>query len=60
MPNHPAREEMPTPAEISQLAALFNAGRHVELESQTRLLVDRYPDSGFAWKALKACKIFRN
>ena len=42
----------PTPAECNQLVALFNAGRHMELESQTRLLLERYPDSGFVWKVL--------
>lgn len=39
-------------AERNQLITLFNAGRHAELESLARLLVERYPDSGFAWKGL--------
>ena len=38
--------------EINQLAALFNDGRYDELEVRARLLVDQYPDSGFAWKVL--------
>ncbi len=42
----------PTPFECSQLIALFNAGRHVELESTARLMIERYPDSGFVWKIL--------
>ena len=42
----------PAPAELDQLAALFNAGRHAELESRTRLLLEQYPDSGGAWKML--------
>ena len=42
----------PAPAEVDQLVALFNAGRHVELENRARLLLEQYPDSGFAWKAL--------
>ena len=42
----------PTPTEINQIVALFNAGRYVELEIQARLLVEQYPDSGFAWKVL--------
>ena len=42
----------PSSAEINQLIALFNASRHSELESQARLLVERYPDSGYIWKVL--------
>ena len=42
-------------AERNRLVALFNAGRHAELEGRTRSLVERYPDSGFAWKVLGAC-----
>ncbi|TRZ94502.1 MAG: tetratricopeptide repeat protein, partial [Rhodocyclaceae bacterium] len=38
--------------EIDQLVALFNAGCHAELESRARLLLEQYPDSGFAWKVL--------
>lgn len=41
-----------TPAEFDQLAALFHAGRHVELESRARLLLERHPASGLAWKLL--------
>ncbi len=52
--NSAANGEAPTPAEMSQLVALFNAGRHAELEGRTRLLVEQYPDSGFAWKVLGA------
>jgi predicted O-linked N-acetylglucosamine transferase (SPINDLY family) len=44
----------PTPAECNQLAALFNAGRYIELESQSRLLIKRYPESVLAWNALRA------
>src|ERR1700690_316050 len=39
---------------MHQLVALFNAGRHVEVESRARMLVERYPASGLAWKALGA------
>jgi 2-polyprenyl-3-methyl-5-hydroxy-6-metoxy-1,4-benzoquinol methylase len=38
--------------ECDQLARLFNSGRHAELEARTRLLIEQYPDSGFAWKVL--------
>ncbi|MBS4096632.1 MAG: tetratricopeptide repeat protein [Sulfuricella sp.] len=39
-------------AEIRDLVALFHAGRHAELESRVRLLLERQPDSGLAWKVL--------
>ncbi|MDO8786816.1 MAG: tetratricopeptide repeat protein [Sulfuritalea sp.] len=38
--------------EVNQLVALFKAGRHAELENRTRLLLERYPNSGFVWKVL--------
>ncbi len=44
----------PTIAETNQLIALFNAGHYAELENRTRLLLERCPDSGFAWKTLGA------
>jgi len=46
-----ARIAMP-PADIAPLVALFNAGRYEELENQSRLAIDHYPDSGMAWKVL--------
>ena len=46
--NNPVRGVMPTPVEMNQLVALFNAGRYVEFESSARLLLEQYPDSGFA------------
>ena len=52
VPNDNANVKEPTPAEINQLAALFDAGRYVELESRTRELIEQYPDSGFLWTAL--------
>lgn len=42
----------PSPAEIAALVALFNGGRHAELENGARLLLQRYPDSAFAWSVL--------
>ncbi|MEO8102759.1 MAG: tetratricopeptide repeat protein [Betaproteobacteria bacterium] len=42
----------PTSAEKEQAIALFNAGRFGELEGRAHLLVQQYPDSGFAWKVL--------
>jgi len=50
----PTKGGAPTPTERSQLVALLNAGRNVELESQARLLIKQYPDSGFTWKLLGA------
>ncbi|MFA7239779.1 MAG: tetratricopeptide repeat protein [Sulfuricellaceae bacterium] len=47
-----AKNEAPTSAEINQLAALFNAGQHAELECRARLLLERIPHSGLAWKVL--------
>lgn len=47
-----AKGAAPTPAEINQLVALFNAGRHVEMENRARLLVEQHPNSGVSWKAL--------
>lgn len=41
-------------SEINQLVDLFNAGRYVELENHTRLLVEKYPNEGSAWKFLGA------
>ncbi len=52
--DYPTKEATPTPAEYDQLIALFNAGHHAELENRARLLLERYPDSGFAWKLLSA------
>lgn len=48
------KAKAPPPDKINRLVALFNAGRYVELESQARLLLEQYPDSGFGWKALGA------
>ena len=44
----------PTVAELNHLVTLFGAGRLAELENQSRLLIERYPKSGFVWKALGA------
>ena len=41
-------------AEVDQLLALFNAGRYADLEDLARSLIARYPDFGFAWKALSS------
>lgn len=40
----------PSADDFNQLAVLFNSGRYAEMESQARLLLEQYPDSGYAWK----------
>ena len=42
----------PSPDELNHLVTLFEAGRYVELENRTRLLVEQFPESGFVWKVL--------
>ena len=56
----PTKKSAPAPVEINQLVALFNAGRYEELEKRTRLLIEKYPDSGFAWKALGASLLMQS
>ena len=48
------KKAAPTATECNQLVALLDAGDYAELEARTRLLLERYPDSGFAWKVLGA------
>lgn len=50
--NANAKSDAPPPAEINRLVALSNAGHQAELENAARLLLKRYPNSGFVWKAL--------
>ncbi|MDR3483157.1 MAG: tetratricopeptide repeat protein [Burkholderiaceae bacterium] len=40
------------PAEMQRLVILFSAGRFAEMEDAARILVERHPHSGVAWKAL--------
>jgi predicted O-linked N-acetylglucosamine transferase (SPINDLY family) len=47
------REHLPQ-AECNQLITLFNAGNYDVLEHRVRMLLQQYPNSGFAWKALGA------
>lgn len=42
----------PSPQQLYQLEALFNAGLYAELEVQTQSLIRLYPNSGICWKAL--------
>ena len=43
---------VPSPVEMNPLIALYNAGRHAELESRARLLLGQYPNFGFGWRLL--------
>jgi protein O-GlcNAc transferase len=54
MPTISATKSSPSPHELSHLVALFNSGRYVETEDQTRLLIERDSESGFLWKILGA------
>ncbi len=47
-----SRTQMPSPAELNQLIALFNTGRYAELENRALLLVRQYPNSGHVWMGL--------
>jgi len=54
-PSAPAAQpqaEAITALEKSQLVGMIGAGRYAEMESKTRELIHRHPNSGFAWKAL--------
>jgi predicted O-linked N-acetylglucosamine transferase (SPINDLY family) len=44
----------PSSTERDQLVKLFNSARYAELESQTLVLLERFPKAGFVWKALGA------
>ena len=42
----------PSLAQLNHLVTLLNEGSHAEVESRARLLLEQYPDFGFAWKLL--------
>ena len=46
------RPSEPSPADIGQLNALFNTGRHIEVENLARSLLELYPDAGSVWNLL--------
>jgi glycosyltransferase involved in cell wall biosynthesis len=48
----PLKGSSPSPLDLQQLSALFNAGHHEEVEIRARLLLEHHPESGFLWKAL--------
>jgi protein O-GlcNAc transferase len=41
-----------TPAALGELALLMNAGSYAELESKSRQLLERHPDTGIVWQLL--------
>lgn len=49
-----------TPQDESRLIALFNAGRHAEVEALAQTLVRRHPQAAFAWKALGTAQLLQN
>jgi predicted O-linked N-acetylglucosamine transferase (SPINDLY family) len=53
-PGSPPQETVLTPAKMNELVALFQAGRHAELESKSREILQQFPNSGFVWKVLGA------
>jgi Flp pilus assembly protein TadD len=42
----------PTAADVEQLRLLSSTGRDVEMESRSRSLIGKHPNSGILWKAL--------
>jgi len=47
-----SNRQVPSPAEINSLIALYKAGHYSELENQVCLLVDRFPNFGLGYKLL--------
>jgi len=50
--NAGAKGAVRNPVEIDELITSFNAGRYTQLEGRARLAVERYPESGIAWRVL--------
>lgn len=48
------------PQEGNQLIALFNAGRHAELETKALALSRRFPDVPFVWNVLGVARLMLN
>lgn len=48
------------PQEGNQLIALFNAGRHAELETRALALSRRYPQAPFVWNVLGVARLMLN
>ncbi len=51
---HSGGKATPAAVEFDRLVAMFSAGQYAELERRTRVLLERYPDSGSTWKLLSA------
>ncbi|WP_081344728.1 tetratricopeptide repeat protein [Janthinobacterium lividum] len=49
-----AADESPAPTQLEteHIVRLYQTGHLVDMEDAVRLLIGRYPDSGFAWSAL--------
>ncbi len=48
----PVGAQAPAQADIVSLVALFEQGRHAEMETRARTLIMRHPEHGIGWKAL--------
>ena len=48
--HNPMQQTQPPPAEMDALMALFNKGRHPEVENRARSMLDLYPDAGLVWQ----------
>lgn len=49
-----------SPQDEARLIALFNAGRHADLERMARSFTQQHPQSGFAWKVLGTAQLLQN
>lgn len=49
-----------SPQDEARLIALFQAGRHAELERLARGFTQQHPQSGFAWKVLGTAQLLQN
>ena len=56
----PAPAPTLNPAQLGELAALFNTQRFSDMEMLAQSLVRQYPDSGAAWKALGTAQHVQN
>lgn len=49
-----------SPQDEARLIALFNAGRHADLERMARSFTQQHPQSGFAWKVLGTAQLLQH
>jgi len=51
-PSDDPAPEKPGPETIDAVSSMFGNGRYCDMESGARVLIFRYPQHGFGWKAL--------